>query len=391
MNENPFGILTDEPVPDSRVRVDAVIAAGRARVRRRRGTVAGMCAALAVLVTLAGVAARPQHREPSHPDPTPVPSLSMHPSGCTVTSLGAGGDTGAAFTDPSGRYMTFSRGPEPGLLVLYRDGVVVRQYTSAERFQTAALNSAGIAVGALGQDAYRTTTDGAVVTLPRPSGALRVSASGINAAGDIVGEASMPGKKFRAVLWRHTALDVPVLLPTPAGRSSSAAGITDDGRVVGNLDQGATAYLWNADGTAAALPTPPGMPGGVPLQIAGDWVAGLVNYLSLKDFDPASGRRTGAGNPKPARWQLSTGTVEPLEAADAFNGSGRITADGRLVITRFTDSAIWDGRTLTPLPAPPGYDHVQITSISADGRVLGGTALRGSGGSIEPFRWDCRR
>ncbi|MEV4518220.1 hypothetical protein AB0K00_55860 [Dactylosporangium sp. NPDC049525] len=393
MTENPFLILTDEPVPDSRVRVDDVVAAGRARVRRRRGVVAGACAALVVLVTLAGVAAavRPPHREPANPDPTPVPSVSAHPSGCTVAAVDVGGEFGATYTDPSGRYIVYTRAPDPGRLVLYRDGAVVRQYTSGERFHTAALNTAGTVVGSLGKDAFRTTDAGTVVTLPRPAGALGVSASGINAAGDIVGEASMPGKKFRAVLWRHTAPDVPVLLPTPSGTSSSADGITDDGRVVGNLDQGAVPYLWNADGTGVALPTPPGMPGGVPLEIAGDWVTGLVNYLSMKDFDPATGRRTGPGNPKPARWHLSAGTVEVLDARDVFNGSGHIAADGTMVIDRFTDAALWSGGALTPLPAPPGYGRLEITSISADGRVLGGAAIKESIGSIEPFRWDCRR
>ncbi|GAB3847825.1 hypothetical protein [Dactylosporangium cerinum] len=301
------------------------------------------------------------------------------------------GDIGAAFTDPSGRYVAFSRAPDPGLLIVYRDGVVVRRHTTGERLQTWALNASGTAIGAVENDAYRTTADGAVVMLPRPSGATRAWAYGINATGDIVGEAAMPGKTFRAVLWRHTALDAPVLLPTPAGRSSSARGITDDGRILGDLDQGATPYLWNADGTGVALPTPPGLPGGLPIQIAGDWVTGMVNYLSVQNLDPATGRRTGPGDPKPARWQLSSGTVEILEADDVFNGSGRITADGTLVINRFTDAVFWDGARLTPLPAPPGYDHVQVTSISADGRVIGGAATKNTGGSIEPFRWDCRR
>ncbi|WP_327011408.1 hypothetical protein OHA72_31445 [Dactylosporangium sp. NBC_01737] len=393
MSDNPFGILTDEPVPASRVRVDDVIAGGRARVRRRRGIVAGVCAAVLVLATVAGVAVGAPRGGPAHPDPAPppVPSVSAHPSGCTVTTIDVGGDIGGLFTAPDGRHLAFSRAPDPGLLILYRDGAVVREYHTGERFQTTALNTAGIAVGMQGDDAYRTTADGAVVTLPRPSGALRVVAYGINAAGDIVGEAWMPGKKFRAVLWRHTALDVPVLLPTPSGKSSSASGITDDGRVIGDIDQGAIPYLWNADGTGATLPTPPGMPGGRPLQIAGDWITGMVNYLSIKDFDPVTGHRTGAGNPKPARWHLSAGTVEPLETTDVFNGSGRITADGTLVINRFTDAAFWNGGTMIPLPAPPGYERVQITSISADGRVLAGAASKNTGGSIEPFRWDCRR
>jgi uncharacterized membrane protein len=271
----------------------------------------------------------------------------------------------------------------------------VREYPSAEaRLQMGALSASGIAVGGLGEggaDAFRTTADGSVVKLRKPSGALQVSASGINAAGDIVGEASMPGKKFRAVLWRHTALDAPVLLPTPPGKSSSAHGITDDGRIVGDLDQGATPYLWNADGTGVALPTPPGLPGGVPLRIAGDWVTGLVGYLSIKGFDPDTGRRMGPGTLRPARWQLSTGTVQPLEAADVFNGSGHITADGTMTIDRFTDAALWRGGALTPLPAPPGYNHVSITSVSADGRVLAGGAVKTTGGSAEPFLWTCAR
>ncbi|GAA3217907.1 hypothetical protein ACFO1B_28490 [Dactylosporangium siamense] len=393
MTENPFSVLAGEAVPDSRVRVDDVIAAGRVRVRRRRGAVAAGCAAAVVLVTLAGVAfaVRPPNDGPARPSPSPSPSVSAHPSGCTVARVDVDGDIGAAFTDPSGRYVAFSRAPDPGLLIVYRDGVVVRRYTTGGRLQTWALNASGTAVGAVDNDAYRTTTDGALAMLPRPSGAARVWAYGINAAGDVVGEAAMPGKKFRAVLWRHTALDAPVLLPTPSGQSSSARGITDDGRVLGDLDQGATPYLWNADGTGSALPTPPGMPGGHPIQIAGDWVTGMVNYLSVKNFDPTTGRRAGTGDPKPARWQLSSGTVEILEAEDVFNGSGRVAADGTLVINRFTDAVFWDGTRLTPLPAPPGYDHVQVTSISADGRVIGGAATKNTGGSIEPFRWDCRR
>ncbi|MDG6107925.1 hypothetical protein Daura_34290 [Dactylosporangium aurantiacum] len=101
------------------------------------------------------------------------------------------------------------------------------------------------------------------------------------------------------MLWRHTALDAPVLLPTPAGRSSAAHGITDDGRVVGDLDQGAVPY-------------------------------------------------------------------------------------------RLSDAGLWRGGAVTPLPAPAGYDHVSVTSISADGRVVAGTATKATGGSVEPFRWDCR-
>jgi hypothetical protein len=392
MTENPFLILTDEPVPGSRVHVDDVVAAGRARVRRRRSAVAGVCAALVVLATLAGVAvaARPPHRDPQYPDPVPSPSVSTHPSGCTVAAVDVGGDIGATFTDPSGRFLAFSRAPDPGLLVLYRDGAAVGRYTTTERLQTAALSATGTAVGNQGTDAFRTTDAGTVV-LPRPAGASRVSANGINAAGDIVGEAWMPGKRFRAVLWRHTAPDVPELLPTPPGRSSSAEGITDDGHVVGNLDQGAVPYLWNPDGTWAALPTPAGLPGGIPLQIAGDWATGMVNVLSIKNFDPVTGRRMGAGDPKPARWHLSAGTVEPFEIAEVLNGSGQVTADGTLVINRFTDAVFWNGGTLTPLPEPSGYNRVQITSISADGRVVAGAATKNTGGSIEPFRWDCRR
>jgi hypothetical protein len=295
MNENPFSVLAGEAVPDSRVRVDDVIAAGRTRVRRRRGAVAAAGAAVVVLVTLAGVAfaVRPPHGGPARPSPSPSPSpsVSAHPSGCTVARVDVDGDIGAAFTDPSGRYVAFSRAPDPGLLILYRDGVVVRRCTTEARLQTRALNTAGTAVGSVENDAYRTTADGTVAVLRRPSGASRVWAYGINAAGDIVGEAAMPGKKFRAVLWRHTALDAPVLLPTPSGQSSSAHGITDDGRVLGDLDQGAV---------------------------------------------------------------------------------------------------FWDGPRLAPLPAPPGYDHVQVTSISADGRVIGGAATKNTGGSVEPFRWDCR-
>jgi hypothetical protein len=132
------------------------------------------------------------------------------------------------------------------------------------------------------------------------------------------------------------------------------------------------------------------MPGGIPVYITGDWVSGLVNYLSIKGFDQ-TGRRMGAGNPRVARWHLSAGTVEPFDAERALGGSGGITTDGTVMVNRIAGTARWDGAALTPLPAPPGYDHVAITSISADGTVLAGNAVKSSGGSIEPFRWGCRR
>ncbi len=175
------------------------------------------------------------------------------------------------------------------MLIVYRDGAVVREYHTGERIQAAALNTAGTAVGSQGLDAFRTTQDGAIVTLRRPAGALRVSAHDINTAGDIVGEASMP-------------------------------------------------------------------------------------------------------DPRLARWHLPAGTVESFAVTGVFPGSGRIAADGTLVVSLIAGGSAFleDGR-LTPLPTPPGYERADITSLSADGSILGGGASKVSGGSTEPFRWDCRR
>ncbi|MGI5184714.1 hypothetical protein ACQEVZ_51510 [Dactylosporangium sp. CA-152071] len=397
MNDNPFAILTDEPVPDSRVGVGDVIAAGRARVRRRRGVVTGVCAALVVLIVSVGVAAavRAPQGTPSDPAPTPSPTVSADPSGCVATRLPVGEeDIGSAHTDPSGRYLVFNRAPDPGLVVVYRDGVEVQRFSDGQRLQVTAVSSAGTAVGRQGGSpdgpAFRTTAQGTLAFLPKPSGALSVSAQGINAAGDIVGEATMPGKKFRAVLWRHSAPDVAVLLPTPSGSSSAAHDIADDGRIVGDFNQGEQPVLWNADLSTTVLPTPPGRPGGVAQRIAGDWVIGPVNFLAMNGFDAATGRRTGAGDIPPARWHLSAGTVEPLVAPDIFAGGNSVTADGTVLVNRFDGVVRWTGATVTPVPAPRGYDHAQIESVSADGRLLAGAATKSTGGSIEPFAWTCR-
>ncbi|MFF5228936.1 hypothetical protein [Dactylosporangium sp. NPDC000521] len=393
MNDNPFAILADEPVPDSRVRVDDVISAGRARVRRRRGAVTGVCAALVVLIVSVGVAAavRAPHGTPSDPAP-PAPSPTA--SGCVAARLPVGNEEiGAAHTDPSGRYLAFQRAPGPGLLIVYRDGVEVQRFTTSKRMQVTAMSSTGTVIGKDGESAdgaaFRTTASGALAFLPKPSGALSVSARGINAAGDIVGEATMPGKKFRAVLWRHGAPDVAVLLPTPSGRSSAAYDIADDGRIVGDFGQGEQPVLWNADLTTTILPTPPGQPGGIAQRIAGDWAVGPVNFLVLNAFDPATGRRTGTGAVPPARWHLSAGTVEPLTAADVFAGGNSVAADGTVAVNRFDGAVLWTGTTVTPVPAPRGYDHAQIESVSADGKVLAGAATKSTGGSIEPFTWTC--
>lgn len=402
MSENPFKILTEEAVPDSRVRVDDVIAGGRARVRRRRGAVAGVCAAVIILVTLAGVAvaARPPAREPSHPRPTPAPSVSVAPPGCTVTPLDPGfGDAGPMYTDQTGRYVVFSRTHMPTLMVLFRDGARVHEFTGSESLHATAVNADGIVVGTRGdavaaRTPFRATADGGVTELRKPSGATAVRAYGINAAGDIAGEATMPGPRIRAVLWRHTALDAPVLLSTPAGRMSAARGIADDGRIVGTLDAGSTPYMWLADGTGAPLAVPAGLAGGLLTHIAGDWAGGLVDYDTVSTLDRSTGRRTPTakgGTVRLARWHLSTGDVEAFGQAEPGAYSGGITTDGMMPVNQAEGAVLWRGGTTTALPAPDRSPWMtQVYSASTDGRVLVGLADPRSGGSQAPFRWDCR-
>ncbi|MER7005435.1 hypothetical protein ABT297_20645 [Dactylosporangium sp. NPDC000555] len=392
MSENPFAMLTREPVPDSRLDTAAVVAAGRARVRRRRGVTA--VAAAVVVAVIVGGAALAQQRpvakpDPAGPAPVPSPSASLPP--CEAVPLTALGSTVVVEIDGSGRYIVGVPDGVDGTVVLSGpDGT--HRLTAVPRLLVNGVNGSGTIIGNVDSDvdADGYVVEGAKTTpLGRPQGALNVVANAINDAGDVVGDARMPGGKFRAVVWRHGKWNQPQLLPTPsggqAGGQSSAHGIDADGRIVGSLGNGAQPYLWQADGTGKVLPVPQGKPGGVAVRVVGDWADGPVDYLAGTAVN-TSGRRLPRAELPWARWNLRTGEVQEVQTGVPNAGATGLLPDGTVVLNVVDGSVLWAETGTRKLPVPTGYHRTQVTGVARDGTLVG-TAGEGAGTA---YRWACR-
>lgn len=394
MSENPFAILTGQPVPDSRLDPAAVVAAGRSRVRRRRGVTA-VAAGVAVAVAVGAVALAQRGPGP-RPDPVgPVTSPSPSPSAsvCAPTRLTQFTSPVYIAVDASGRYIAGVDDPADGP-VITQGPSGVQAVASVARLLPSGVNGSGTIVGNVETDADYdgyVIAGGITTALGKPQGALNVRAGAINDTGDVVGDARLPGGKFRAVVWRHGKWSQPQLLPTPsggqAGGQSAAYGIGADGTIVGSVGNGAQPYVWRADGTGQVLPTPPGKPGGVVVRVAGDWASGPVNLLAGTTVRP-NGRRLPNAPLSWARWNLRTGEVRDIQTGQPSTGATALLADGTVVLNIADGAALWTDAGTTRLPVPAGYTRTQVTG-GADSGLLVGTAFDGSGRSAG-FSWACR-
>ncbi|MET7400062.1 hypothetical protein ABZS66_41920 [Dactylosporangium sp. NPDC005572] len=384
MTEDPLTVLTSEPESTSRLTAAGMVVAGRRRVRRRRAASA-LTAAAVVLAMTAGIAAATKQRRPAPEPGKPVPA----PTGCTVTRLPGTARPMMLALDPSGVHTAADAGSD---VVTWSVGGEEHSVAvgGGANVTVGAVNASGVVVGWLQRNGHDVpyAIQGRVRELALPSGATGARANGVNAAGDVVGEATLAGGAVRAVLWRHGSAAPAELLPTPASRRSAAYDIGDDGRVVGALDDGAAPYLWQPDGTGSALPTPPGRPGGIATRITGDWVDGPVDYLATTVADSVSGRRSGVAAPIWARWNLRTGTVEVVDL-DPISGGAGVTTTGAVLVNTGFGPVLWRPDGVTDLPRPHGFGTVQSTAVSADGAVIVGWATPSSGGSNVPFRWWC--
>ncbi|MFB9444659.1 hypothetical protein Dvina_22775 [Dactylosporangium vinaceum] len=397
MTSNPFAMLVREDVPESRVALDAVIAGGRARVRRRRAVTVG-AAAVAVVLVAGGVALAAAGADPVRPAPAPAqsapsaaPSRSAAPACEPVRIAGLDRPVGIA-VDASGQYLVGTPEAFDGSLTLVGPKGP-RTLRVTKGLMPSGINGSGVIVGNVTSTA---DMDGYVVEndtstrLGLPAGALNVRAGAINDAGDVVGDARMPGNRFRAVVWRYHQWSQPQLLATPsggvAGGQSAAYGIAADGRIVGNVGNGATPYLWKPDGTGAPLPVPAGKPGGNAARIVGDWADGAVNYTAATVTLP-SGRRVGRGEPTWVRWNLRTGEVKVVEAGHPFMGAAGLLPDGRVVVNLHDHAAVWSDAGVTRLSLPEGSTQVEIAGAAGDGTIVGYAV--GDGDARAAYRWNC--
>jgi uncharacterized membrane protein len=388
-----FRLLTDEPAPPSRLGVDDALAAGRSWVRRRR-LVTVAAAAVVVALVLGGVAIAAnggaRQTRPAYPPSSPAPS-------CTVARLAAARPDNAtiivAAADPSGRYVV-GEANEPAGVVLWTDGVPAN-ITTDTAVRVWAVNRSGTMVGEQtvgGMDSrpvvYR---NGHFAVLPVPAGVDSAVARAINTRGDIVGTAVLANRTTHAMRWPAGDTAAGIVLPGGT-QSSAAAGIGDDGTVVGHIDDLAQPYLWHPDGRGEPLPVPAGKPGGSANGISGDWAYGTVDFLAHSTVSANTGLRRATSLSPSARWNLRTMQVDELPQLAAYG----VAANGTIVGAMTTEKgwqllgpARWHNNMLEPLPTlSPDRDRVGQMHITADARTIVGGSGGGGTGQM-PTIWHC--
>ncbi|MEU7871241.1 hypothetical protein [Dactylosporangium sp. NPDC049140] len=382
-------LLRRPELPPSKVDIERALRSGRRRERGRR-LLAVAAAAIAVGVTVAGIAALgPRHRAapPAHETPRPTaPSR----SGCSVHRLPTPGDRPATVdaVDPDGRYAVGTLDGADDSVMVWAAGVLqVLEGTPRPNASPVAVNASGVVVGNAGDEAAPIPwmlKDHVFTALAWPPGAQSVTVAGINAAGDIAGTATWEqngqATKARIVRWNAARPDV-VTYVTSNPAVAVAAAIGADGTIAGLGRDGASgdtrAYLWAPDGTPRALERSPGRPALGATGIAGDWVIGYYE-------DGSTWFNQGL------RWNLRTGEVRELGdfAPGAIDTSGRMFGS----LMRGADEtppARWkDGKT-SELPVLSAGQSAVVTSASADGRLVAGRLQRAKNDPVVPVRWSC--
>jgi len=286
--------------------------------------------------------------------------------------------------EPGGRHIVGRTGLTDLDLLIWTDGRPRLVDLPGERQLPHDVNPAGVVVGSTifgslgGPQEMRAWVyrDDAVAILPGGQGA---EAFAVSDDGTVVGTLDE-----RPVLWRPSAAE-PSTLPMPdTGWKGEAKGISADGQtIVGQLraDVQSRPYVWSAGGTPRELPLPT-IDGETAMtasaeSITGDWVAGW-----------ATSRHDDSG--VPVRWNLRTDevTVFPKHglAGASVSADGRITAEGdggravvlggpkTLTLRRLDDNSVL---------------HDTPYGISLDGRTIAGNAASARAGGTAPVVWHC--
>jgi uncharacterized membrane protein len=405
-SENEFASLLLEPLKceparPSTVDISRVVADGRRR--RRRMAVAGTAGVVAVTVVAVGggvaVVGSPGpsgDRNPavagSPPGGATVPSVpaaaAAVPVGCTINRLPvpAGQPPKSVVTggDPSGRYLLGRSYPDSSnshQVLIWDNGRPRTVPMPGDDQGLNDINSAGVAVGESYQRSDGPTAwlyrDATLTSLPGRD----ATAMGINERGMITGSVG-----DKPAMW-SSAGAAPTMLKLPGpGWTGYAAGIDEDGTIVGDVQSGPAAnlvgYFWHPDGSGEQLPAP--LAGGKPVgfhiaaAIRNGWVAGWAA------LDIRTGRGLFA-----TRWNLRAGTVEPAGLdgpAQAVNRDGWIVGSTRN--WGATAVLLAGGRTIR-LPTLGGTEDNLPSTISDDGTTIAGQTDQANGDPVAVV-WHCR-
>lgn len=428
------GWLDSVAAPPPRLDLDQIVQTGRAQARRRRHLVAGGAAATVLAVAIATPMAAQAWRSGEGSGPIPPPGGPAAVA-CEVTELRLPDDLPERGVpdpttiriramDPTGRFV-IANGPAGEQAAPDASPVMVRwdggdpAYLPAPRgtVQAHDVNARGVVVGAGwdGARGYGWVYDERLRELPAPDGYRRVEVAGINQAGDVAGTAYGAEDEAAVVVWPADDRDRPRVLPAPAGREIAAVGITDDGTVVGGFaDRQSGGYRWDADGVGSELPLPDWATGGGLADVRGDWVVGEAGRtIPTEQVDPSSGQRAASDlaslapsqGPSgqlavtvPIRWSLTTGVAAEIPGyeldGELLNQGGvtavAVNAAGDVVIGYPGPAVLRDGRPYS-LPVPMPLAIAGPVTISDDGTVVAGAAIRPDGTASGQLVWHCQR
>lgn len=402
-------VLTDAPVPPTKVDVGAVLQAGRRSERRRRRLTVAL-AAVAVLAIGAGSAAvlgRGDHdrsmpvtgRSPELlPAPTVVPvtvTLSKDPVQCTAEQFPAPKEAyfpRVEVADPTGRFLAGTSAvlnwrteKMRTYLVLWDRGKpTLYNLSRAYEARVTAVNSAGIAVGTRWDgnarpDAAWVLRDGQVRNLTLPPGYRHVTPLAVNERGDILGQTEdVPGRGSGVpVVWPAGSDGPPRVVGKPG--FVQVVGWTADGTIVG-FETGSLLRLWRADGSSAMSSTPAGWQLNSWTSVRGDWVAGFVPGPNIR-------------KPLPAAWNLRTGQVFVYHGLDTiYYFELLVDPSGRLLVGSPHDG--WslveqDGTARTLAPPAEAKQHPRRPVLIDDTGSIQG-AVEKPAGQHTPGMWRCR-
>ncbi|MCG5471692.1 hypothetical protein LADH09A_005693 [Micromonospora sp. LAH09] len=383
--ERIAALLRSAQVPEPRVDVGRAVRDGRRRRQRRR---VGGATAVTVLVGL-GVVSVVELGRPPTPPAAVTPILAASPTAAASTAAAPpvtceaswlpqpiGGSVAVANrVDPTGRYIVgdIGTGNEDGRVVLWTDGRAGVLPASARH--AAAVNARGVVVGTDGGGRGWVYRNGKLRFLATPPGYQAVLVHAVNSRGDIAGTASGAGESHQAVLW---SAERPQEFRLIGRQGSGAIAISDDGTVVGSMDQ--LPYRWTPEGTGAALAVPDGYPRASVDSAYGEWAIGMV----------PGDRKGNAVQMLPVRWNLSTGAVTllPFPSASGIAGTGDLLVDDGAPLVVAPDG------TSRRLPGRPEVHSTDAGTYTANG--ISGDALTVVGAAYEneayrPLVWRCRR
>ncbi|MFE9918079.1 hypothetical protein ACFYPG_23250 [Micromonospora sp. NPDC005553] len=378
-------LLRAAPVPEPRVDLSRAVRDGRRRRRRRR---VGGIAALTVLAGVGVVGAVQAGATTGPPAPTP-PALAVTPENtgsnaprppvtCQASWLPQpvkGSVAVANSVDPTGRHIVgdIGTGQEDGRVVLWTDGRPVVLPATARH--AAAVNTRGYVVGTNGDGTGWLYRDGKLRFLATPPGYDAVLVHAVNGRGDIVGTARRSDDSYQAVLWSTDHPQKHRLVGQPG---SSATGITEDGTIVGTVDD--RPYRWTPQGVGATLAVPDGYPRASVESAQGEWAIGMV----------PGDQRSGAVQMLPVRWNLATGAVSLLP----FPGASGIAGSGEVLVADGAPLLVAPDGTSRRLPGRPEVRATEAGTYTAEGISGDGLTVVGAVYENEAYRplvWRCTR